>query len=78
MLPADAQRSELATGLWFAKGRLILELDDPREELIGPGKGFYWKSLDLDLSVRGIVSGLPEVIPAPPPRASLRPAKRSA
>jgi hypothetical protein len=35
-------------------------------KLIGPGKGFYWKSLDLDLSVRGIVSGLPEVIPAPP------------
>src|SRR5438046_986752 len=31
--------------------------------MIGPGKGFYWKSLALDLSVRGIVSGLPEVIP---------------
>jgi hypothetical protein len=38
-------------------------------QLIGPGKGFHWKSLDLDLSVRGIVSGLPEVIPAPPPRS---------
>jgi hypothetical protein len=36
-------------------------------QLIGLGKGFYWKSLDLDLSVRGILSGLPEVIPAPLP-----------
>ena len=30
------------------------------------GQGFRWPSLDLDLSVRGLVSGLPEVIPAPP------------
>jgi hypothetical protein len=37
-------------------------------ELIGPGKGFFWQSLDLDLSVRGLISGLPEVIPAPPRR----------
>src|SRR5690348_14000819 len=53
----------------------------PREradwELIGPGKGFHWRSLDLDLSVKGIESGLPEVIP-PPPRQSLRSTKRSA
>ena len=35
---------------------------------IGRGIGFHWPKLDLDLSVRGIVSGLPEVIPAPPPR----------
>jgi len=35
-------------------------------QIIGPGKGFHWPSLDLDLSVRGIISGLPEVIPAPP------------
>jgi hypothetical protein len=34
--------------------------------LIGRGVGFHWP--DLDLSVRGLVSGLPEVIPAPPPR----------
>ena len=26
-------------------------------ELIGPGKGFFWQSLDLDLSVRGLISG---------------------
>jgi hypothetical protein len=39
-----------------------------RWKLIGPGKGFYWESLDLDLSVRGLVSGLREVIPAPHPR----------
>jgi hypothetical protein len=83
-------REPLAVGLRFAKGRLIVELDDQRDvsvplsryptlakarpsqraawELIGPGKAFYWKSLDLDLSVRGLVSGLPEVIPAPPRR----------
>lgn len=36
-------------------------------KLIGGGTAFYWKSLDLDLSVRGLVSGLPEIIPAPPP-----------
>jgi hypothetical protein len=35
-------------------------------KLVGPGRGFYWKLLDLDLSVRGLVSGLPEVVPAPP------------
>ena len=34
--------------------------------LIGRGLGFHWESLDLDLSVRGLVSGLPEVIPPPP------------
>ncbi len=84
----------LATGLRFAKGRLIVQLDDDREvsvpldrypslkkataaqrarwHLIGPGKGFYWKSLDLHLSVRGLVSGLPEAIPAPPPRPPRR------
>lgn len=37
-----------------------------RWTLIGPGKSFHWPALDLDLSVRGLVSGLPEVIPAPP------------
>ena len=82
-----------ATGLRFARGRLILELNDGREvsvplrryptllrarpaqraawRLIGRGVGFHWDALDLDLSVRGLVSGLPEVIPAPPrpPRA---------
>ena len=35
-------------------------------ELIGRGAAIHWPSLDLDLSVRGIVSGLPEVVPAPP------------
>lgn len=36
---------------------------------VGCGLGFHWPALDLDLSARGLVSGLPEVIPAPPPRA---------
>src|SRR5688572_22669252 len=35
-------------------------------EMIGPGKGFHWESLDLDLSVNGMFDGLPEAIPAPP------------
>jgi hypothetical protein len=39
-------------------------------EMIGPGKGFYWKSLDLDLAVAGLLRGLPEAIPAPPPQRS--------
>ena len=75
-----------ATGLRFARGRLIVELADEREVSIPLthyptlhnarpaqrnnwkklGEGFHWPSLDLDLSVRGLVSGLPEVIPAPP------------
>jgi hypothetical protein len=37
-------------------------------QIIGRGIGFHWKALDLDLSIRGLISGLPEVIPAPPPR----------
>lgn len=41
-------------------------------ELIGPGKGFHWKDLDLDLSVDGLVQGLKESIPRPPRRAALR------
>lgn len=77
-----------AVGLRFAKGRLIVQLEDEREvsvplnryptlerarpgqrnawRLIGRGVGFHWEALDLDLSVEGIVSGLPEYIPRPP------------
>ena len=44
--------------------------------LIGPGKAFHWESLDLDLSVQGLVSGLPEVVPKPPISAELRRGKR--
>ena len=39
--------------------------------MIGPGKGFHWPDLDLDLSVDGLISGLREAIPAPP-RAKAR------
>lgn len=35
-------------------------------ELIGPGKGFHWEDLDLDLSVEGLLQGIPEGIPRPP------------
>jgi hypothetical protein len=35
-------------------------------ELIGPDTGFHWEELDLDLSVQGLLLGLPEAIPAPP------------
>jgi hypothetical protein len=34
--------------------------------MIGPGKGFHWPDLDLDLSADGLVQGLREAIPAPP------------
>jgi hypothetical protein len=43
-------------------------------QMIGPGKAFHWKELDLDLSVDGLIQGLREAIPAP----SVRPARRSA
>ncbi len=41
-------------------------------ELIGDGRAFHWKELDLDLSVDGLLHGLPEKIPAPPARAAKR------
>ena len=41
-------------------------------ELIGPAVGFHWPSLNLDLSVEGLLHGLPERIPAPPPLESLK------
>ncbi|MGD0541887.1 MAG: DUF2442 domain-containing protein [Tepidisphaeraceae bacterium] len=34
--------------------------------MIGPGKGFHWPDLDLDLSVEGLILGMRESIPAPP------------
>lgn len=34
-------------------------------KLIGPGKAIHWPKLDLDLSVTGIVAGLPELISQP-------------
>lgn len=34
--------------------------------LIGPGKGFHWEELDLDLSATGIALGIREHIPPPP------------
>jgi hypothetical protein len=35
-------------------------------ESIGPGKGFHWEELDLDLSVECLLQGIPEGIPRPP------------
>jgi hypothetical protein len=37
-------------------------------QMIGPGKAFHWPELDLDLSLAGLVAGLPELMPAPPKR----------
>lgn len=34
--------------------------------LLGPGKSFHWKQLDLDLSIAGLIQGLREAIPTPP------------
>ena len=31
-----------------------------------------WEALDLDLSVEGIIEGLPERIPRPPARSAVR------
>src|SRR5258708_6341503 len=41
-------------------------------ELTGGGRAFHWDGLDLDLSVDGLLHGLPEKIPAPPARPSKR------
>lgn len=41
-------------------------------ELLGNGRGFYWKSLDLDLSTEGLVQGLPERIPRAPSLKSVK------
>ena len=47
-------------------------------EMIGDGRAFHWDELDLDLSVEGLLHGLPERIPAPPQSArSIRPRKRA-
>ena len=35
-------------------------------ELLGGGREVRWEALDLDLSVEGILQGLPERIPQPP------------
>ena len=35
-------------------------------QMIGPGKAFHWKELDLDLSVDGLIRGLREAIPRLP------------
>ena len=37
-------------------------------ELIGLGIGFRWPDLDLDLSVIGLLNGIPEALPEPPSR----------
>jgi len=35
-------------------------------KMIGPGKAFHWKDLDLDLSIDGLIQGVRETIPPPP------------
>jgi hypothetical protein len=37
-----------------------------RWEMLGHGTAFHWRSLDLDLSVDGLIQGLREAIPVPP------------
>jgi hypothetical protein len=46
--------------------------------MIGPGKGFHWPKLDLDLSVEGLIDGLREAIPRPPSRRVLQRGKSRA
>jgi hypothetical protein len=40
-------------------------------EMIGPGKGFFWSKLDLDLSVEGLIEGFREAVPRPPDWAAM-------
>jgi hypothetical protein len=40
--------------------------------LLGGGRAFRWSALDLDLSVEGILQGLPERIPRPPTASASR------
>ena len=40
-------------------------------ELLGGGRAVRWEALDLDLSVEGILQGLPERIPRPPARSAV-------
>jgi hypothetical protein len=37
-----------------------------RWELLGGGMGIHWEAMDLDLSIEGLLQGLPERIPRPP------------
>ena len=41
-------------------------------EWLGDGEGIHWESLDLDLSVDGLLQGLPERIPRSPGLRSAR------
>lgn len=62
---------EMAVPLTFYPSLLRATTAQRRKwELIGPGKGFCWKELDLDLSVDGLVQGLREAIPRPPARVA--------
>ena len=47
-------------------------------EMIGDGRAFHWGELDLDLSVEGLLHGLPERIPAPPSAAQKMRARKRA
>lgn len=63
---------EMAVPLSFYPS--LMQADDVQRknwQMIGPGKGFHWKDLDLDLSVDGLVQGLREAIPRPPVRRKI-------
>src|SRR4051794_16688333 len=61
---------ELALPLdWYPTLRAATAAQRARWRLLGNGTAFHWPDLDLDLSLPGVMAGLPELIPPPPPLA---------
>ncbi len=44
-------------------------------EFIGPGYGIHWPDVDEDLSVEGLLRGLPSIESVKPPKPHLQPKK---
>jgi hypothetical protein len=51
---------------WYPSLHRATDAERAQYKLLNGGKAFHWPNLDLDLSLAGVVAGLPEVIPAPP------------
>ena len=48
---------------WFPRLRTASEEVRREWRLIGRGVGIHWESLDEDLSVRGLLLGVPDIAP---------------
>jgi hypothetical protein len=62
---ADAREVSVPLA-WYPTLKKASPSQRGRWTMLGSGLGFHWPALDLDLSVAGIVHGLPELIPRPP------------